>query len=337
MSIRVALLLSLALLSGACGRSPAQPASGEASRVIAAGGLVEPAGEERVIIPTVSGRLSRVAVDEGDNVTRGQVLAEIDNDEQKALVAAAQAQIAMREAELARLRNGARREDIEQARATLGAARATERVASAEQQRRESIAARQLLSAEQLEQARAQASVASAERARSAAALALLRNGARAEDISVAEAALQVARAELDRATALFEKTLIRSPVDGVVLKRDLREGETLVALSPLPLARIGDISRLFVRADIDELDIGRVKLGQRATVSSDSFPGQQFDGTVQQVSRRMGRRNLVSDDPAQRQDTRILEALIALDGTPALPVGLRVDVRIDSETRPQS
>ena len=324
------LALLIALLLSACNQSaPAAPTRPAQSRV-AAGGLVEPAGEERVVIPTVSGRLIRVAIEEGDSVKRGQVLAEIDNAEQKASIAAADAQVRLRESELARLRNGARREDVAQAQAALEASQARERVAAAELKRRESIADRKLLSTEQLEQSRAQFAVAKADRLASAAALDLLRNGARSEDIASAEAAVAAAKAEKDRAEAAYEKTLIRSPIDGVVLKRDLREGETLVALSPLPLARIGDISHLFVRADIDELDIGHVKVGQHASVTSDAFPGHVFEGNVQHVSRRMGRRNLASDNPAQKQDTKVLEALIELDGQPELPIGLRVDVVID-------
>ena len=322
------LLLSL-LLSGCDQSAPTVAARPVQSRV-AAGGLVEPAGEERVVIPTVSGRLIRVAIDEGDSVKRGQVLAEIDNAEQKASIAAADAQIALRESELLRLRNGARREDIAQAQAALEAGQARERIATSELSRRESIADRKLLSREQLEQSRAQFAVAKADRLASEAALKLLRNGARPEDITSAEAAVAAAKAEKDRAEAAYEKTLIRSPIDGVVLKRDLREGETLVALSPLPLARIGDISHLFVRADIDELDIGHVKEGQSAKVTSDAFPDQVFVGTVRHVSRRMGRRNLMSDNPAQKQDTKVLEALIELTGQPPLPIGLRVDVVID-------
>lgn len=331
------LTLLLGVLLFACDRpAPATSAHSAQSRV-AAGGLVEPAGEERVVIPTVSGRLIRVAINEGDKVKRGQVLAEIDNAEQKASIAAADAQIALREAELLRLRNGARREDIAQAEAALQANQARERIARAELKRRESIADRKLLSTEQLEQSRAQFAVAHADRLASEAALNLLRNGARSEDIASAEAAVAAAKAEKNRAEAAYEKTLIRSPIDGVVLKRDLREGETLVALSPLPLARIGDISHLFVRADIDELDIGHVKVGQVAKVSSDAFPDQVFEGIVRHVSRRMGRRNLASDNPAQKQDTKVLEALIELSGQPELPVGLRVDVVIDITSSPSS
>ncbi|MFN9731292.1 MAG: HlyD family secretion protein, partial [Pseudomonadota bacterium] len=119
---------------------------------------------------------------------------------------------------------------------------------------------------------------------------------------------------------------------DGVVLKRDLREGETVVALSPLPLARIGDLSRRYVRADVDELDVGRVREGMRATVASDAFPGREFGGEVVHVAGRMGRRSVVTDRPAERVDARVLEVLLRLDPEADLPVGLRVDVRIDAD-----
>ena len=67
----------------------------------------------------------------------------------------------------------------------------------------------------------------------------------------------------------------------------------------------------------------------------SDAFAGQSFPGKVIHVSQRMGRRNSSSGDPAEKQDAKILEALILLEGHPALPIGLRVDVLIDtSETK---
>ncbi len=289
---------------GPAATAQAAPASGAST--LAAGGLVEPASEERIIIPQLSGRLSRVLIEEGDTVTAGQLIAEIENAEYRAALAAAAAQVGLREAELAR----------------------------ADRERIEPLLARKLASQAQVDAARAQAEAAIAERERAAASLALLRAGARAEDLAMAEAGLEAARAERDRAQALFDKSQIRSPIDGRVLKRDLREGETVVALSPLPLARLGDLARRTVRADIEELDIGRIAVGQRASVASDAFPGQRFEGKVTRVSQRMGRRNQTSGDPAEKQDAKILEALVELDGEPPLPVGLRVDVFIDAPAR---
>lgn len=332
--MRPTLIVFLLALAGCGGASAPAPATADAGTRVAAGGLVEPASEERVIIPQLSGRLARVLIDEGDSVVAGQLLAEIENSEYRAAVAAAEAQVALRSAEHERLRNGARTEEIDQAAAVLAAAAAQERLAAAEATRRRSIAERGLISIEQREQADAQAAATRAERERAAAALALLKAGARREDLAAAEAALAAAVADRDRAAALLEKSLIRSPIDGTVLKRDQREGETVVALAPIPLARIGDLRRLQVRADVDELDIARIRVGQDAYVSSDAFPGQRFAGRVAHVSRRMGPRNQTSGDPAEKQDAKILEALITLDGQPPLPVGLRVDVFVATPAR---
>ncbi len=328
---RLLLCLLLACALAACGKE-APPVVGQKLTVIAAGGLVEPDGEERVIIPQISGRLSRVLIAEGDAVQAGQLIAEIENSEYRAALAGAKAELQRREAELARLRSGARREEIDAAVAARDEALALERQAVAERDRREGLVRNKLIAAETAQQARAQADAAGARRARVDADLALLRAGARVEDIAAATAAVAAATADHDRAAALIEKSQIYSPIDGHVLKRELSEGETVVALSPLPLARIGNLSRRFVRADIDELDIGRIREDQVATIVSDAFPQQQFAGKVVHVSQRMGRRNSISGDPAEKQDAKILEALIELDGQPPLPIGLRVDVRIDTQ-----
>ena len=315
------------LALAACSKSAPPPPTGGLG--IAAGGLVEPSGEERVIIPQLSGRLAKVYIGEGDTVKAGQLIAEIENAEYRAALAGASAELARREAERAKLVAGARREELDAAVAARSEALAAEHQASAEYERRRTMAAQKLIAVEALQLARTQSEAAAARRERADAELALLRAGTRAEDLVAAAAAVEAAKAERDRAQALYDKSQIVAPIDGQVLKRDLREGETVVALSPLPLARIGDMSHLFVRADIDELDIGRVREGQKAAITSDAFPGQAFAGEVVRVSRRMGRRNSISGDPAEKQDAKILEALIALDGTPPLPVGLRVDVRI--------
>jgi HlyD family secretion protein len=323
----VVALLAIALLAACTGEPAAQPAPVEGT--VFAVGLVEPAGEERVLIPEIGGRLKRVAFDEGDAVKAGQVLAEVENGDYLAAVAQARALLALREAEFAKLRAGARREERDEARALVAEADAGARRAADELARRRPLAERGTLGAEALAQAEAEAAGARARADVARARLALIEAGARPEDLQAAAAAVDAARAEVERAQALYEKTLIRSPIDGVVLKRDLREGETVVALSPVPLARIGDLSQRYVRADVDELDIGRVRAGLRASVHSDALPGARFGGEVIHVATRMGRRNVVTDRPAERVDARILEVLIRLDPGSELPIGLRVDVRI--------
>ncbi len=325
-----ALLLASALAG--CGRSaPAAPVSAAlAARSIAANGVIEPAGEERVLIPEVGGRLAHVYIAEGDRVTAGQVLAEIASAEYEGAAAAAAAALAARQAELDKLEHGARPEERRQARAALDEAMAADAVAASEYERRRKMWDSRQVSREIVEQSENAAKAAGARRAAAQAGYDLIEHGARAEDLAAARAALAEAQGQVERTKALVEKTRIRSPIDGVVLKRDLREGETVVALSPIPLARIGDLSRLYVRAEVDELDVARVAVGQRARVTADGYPGRSFPGTVESISRRMGRRSLSSDDPTRKTDTQVLETRILLDPGASIPVGLRVDVRID-------
>ena len=193
------------------------------------------------------------------------------------------------------------------------------------------MASRKLVSAELLDEARTRAATASAAQKRAQAQLDLLLAGSRQEDLDAAEAALAAARAQAGRAAAELEKTRIRAPIDGIVLKRVLNAGETVTALAPEPLATIGNLDQLRVRAEINELDISRVRGGAAATVSSDAFPGQQFPGRVIRVARRMGTRTILSDDPTQRRDAKTLEVLLELDPGAPLPIGLRVDVQIEA------
>lgn len=328
---RLLIFLMLALVSSACRNAPppAQPVT--LGNHIDAGGMVEPVGEERLIIPQVTGRVQRVLIDEGDQVQAGQLLAELENDEQRATLAGADAELAMRRAELAALHAGARPEEISAARAARDEAAALQQQAAAELTRRQRMAERGLISIEALDEARTRAATGAAVEQRAAAELALLRAGTRQEELDAAAAALDAARAQQQRAAAALEKTRIHSPIDGIVLKRMLNAGETVTALAPEPLAMIGNMTQLMVRADIDELDIGRVRVGAAANVRSDAFPGQSFAGELVRISRRMGQRRALSDDPTQRRDAKTMEALIALEPGAPLPVGLRVDVRISA------
>jgi len=325
----ICIALALGTLSS-CSPSIAAPTV-SAGKTVAAAGLVEPKGEERIVIAEAAGMLKRVYIDEGDRVTKDQLLAELENSEQAAMVTQAKAVVALREAALKKLKNGARIEERQAANAALAQSEADLQWRKLELDRRLSLRKTQaVISQQELDLAKAQydESVARHEGAR--AKLEQVNNGARAEDLAIAQAQLDQAKGELDRATAQLAKTQIRSPVDGIVLKRELREGESVTSLNPLPLARVGDMSQLFVRAEIDELDITSVAVGQHASVSVDAMTGKSFSGKVVRLSKRMGRRMARSDNPAEKQDTRVLEALIALDGEPPLPVGLRVDVKID-------
>jgi len=91
----------------------------------------------------------------------------------------------------------------------------------------------------------------------------------------------------------------------------------------------VADTRRLRVRVDVDETNIARVTVGQRAWVTADAFADRRFEGTVVRVGSVVGRKNIRTDEPTEKVDTKVLETLIELGRDVRLPVGLRVDAFI--------
>ena len=289
-------------------------------------GKVEPYSEERDLAATAIGHLTFVAR-EGEKVITGQIVAEIDNADLKAQLTAAEAQISLRQSELERLMNGAREETRGEAQAAVAEAEANVRLAQATLQRRRPLADSGAVSLEALDRARADYDGAVARRWHLAEELALLNAPPRPEDVAIAKANLQIARADADALRASIDKTRLRSPVDGIVLRRYRAIGET-VSIQPATLiATVGDVSRLRVRADVDEADVARVALGQKVWVTADAYSDRRFHGVVSTIGKRLGQKQIRTDEPTEKLDTKVLQVVIDLDQSAELPVGLRVDV----------
>jgi HlyD family secretion protein len=84
---------------------------------------------------------------------------------------------------------------------------------------------------------------------------------------------------------------------------------------------------------DVEERDIGKLRKGLHAYITADAFPGERFPGRVVEIGRRMGRKNIRTDDPVERIDTKILEVVIELDRRDGLLPGLRVVSVIDDKS----
>ena len=102
------------------------------------------------------------------------------------------------------------------------------------------------------------------------------------------------------------------------------------------PILALGDTSRLRVRADVDETDVARIALNQPAYVRADAYGERRFAGRVMQIGQMLGRKKLRTDEPTERLDTKILEALIELETGCPLKPGLRVEAFI-TVAQPQS
>ncbi|NBO66081.1 MAG: HlyD family efflux transporter periplasmic adaptor subunit, partial [Acidobacteria bacterium] len=317
--------------------SAAQPAR----RVVAASGRVEPVSEEVVVSAEIPGRVIALLVEEGDSVRSGAVLARLDDAEHQARLDLALALKLQREAELQRLRNGARSQERREAQALKEEAQAVVDNMRLESDRRRALFNTGDIAREEVERAERQLMVARARLAAAAERYSLVEAAARVEDIARAEAELAAAEASLTAARVQKEKTVIRAPLDGVVLRRHLRVGEYASSGptgSPAPVFTLADISQLRVRAEIDELDVAPIAVGQPAWITIDAYGGQRFNGRVARIAEVVGRKTLRSDNPAERNDTKILETLVNLDpivdssSRVGLPkIGLRVNVFVDT------
>lgn len=297
---------------------------------VAGNGLVEPNGEETKVGSEIPGRVSVVGVTEGQHVKQGDVLVEFEHSVELAMLGAAEAEAEAADAELMRVKHGLRGQEVNAIVAESKAARARQDNAASELKRAEELASSGSVSAAELDRARraseGERSAFEAANARASAA----RTGSRYEDVLIAQARTKAAQARRAQADAALKLKVIRSPIDGEVLRVKVKVGELYNPLSNQPLALVGDTSRLRVRVDIDERDVAQVRVGAPAYITATTFGTARFEGKVASVGRRLGRRTVRTDEPTDRIDVKILEVVVDVADSSKLIPGLRVTGFID-------
>jgi HlyD family secretion protein len=299
--------------------------------LIAGPGRVEPISEDVEIGSELSGRLKSVNVEEGDHVHRGETLAVVENADYRAQVASAEANVVAKEAAFRKVVNGARKQVRSEAWASVREAQAVMDDAQSEFDRRQKLYAAGVISREELDRSARESDVAKARYEAAIEQNSLIDDHAREEDKSLAEADVQMARAQLAEAQASYDKSFIKSPLDGTILRKHHRTGESVsnAGTTPDPILTLGDNRILRVRVDVDEDDVSKVRLGQKAYVTADAYGKQRFWGRVVQVGEQLGPKNVRTDEPTERVDKKILETLVELEPGAQLPDGLRVDAFI--------
>ena len=231
----------------------------------------------------VGGRIASVLVDEGDTVAEGQPLARLDTDLLRQQRDQAAAGLAGQKADLARLERGYRTEEVAQARAQVAASRAVAENAAINLHRVTTMRASNASSQKELDNARA-ADREAAARLRSAQdQLDMLLSGYREEDVLAQRAAVAAAEAELARADIQLADGELRAPQKGVILTRAreagaiVQPGQTVYTLTLT--------EPVWLRAYVDEPDLGRIRPGMPVRVAVDAAPGKTFPGTVGFIS----------------------------------------------------
>ena len=226
-----------------------------------------------------TGPIETMPMQEGASVTKGDVLATLDDRRYLAALAQAEGQMRSQEQVLARLVAGSRPEEVAQAKATMDALGATAQNDETNYRRAERLARNGAGTVQQRDDAKAAVDAAAQqyEAARQAYALAVA--GPRQEDIAAARATYEAAQAAVALARRELADTRLYAPADGVVENRILEPGD--MASPSTPVYTIALTSPLWVRAYVAEVDIGRIALGTPAEVTTDSFPGRVYHGWI--------------------------------------------------------
>lgn len=301
--------------------------------VVAGPGLVEPESENVQVGSELAGKLKEVLVDEGEHVKKGQVLADLVNDDYRAQVEASRGQMAQAEAAYQKVLNGARPQERRQYLAAMQQAETVRANAETDFERHQKLFAAGVISREEMDHAQRDLKVAEDQYEAATQQYHLVDDRSRQEDIDAAKAQVEMARAQLADNEAVYAKTFLRAPFDGTILRKHHRTGESVTnsSVTQDPIFTMGDVASLRVRVDVDETDVSRVADGQRVYVTAQAYPGQKFWGHVVRVAGQLGHKNLRTDEPKERVDTKILETLVQMDPGTDLPVGLRVDAYIQT------
>ncbi len=302
--------------------------SGDQSRTwqAVAPGVVEPRSGDIKIAAPVIGRISEVAVKLHEKVIAGEPLLRLDDEAARARVASARAEAAMHE----RARNDKAAGKAENRRD------AEDAVAEAEAALVDALAAFDKAALTRRASGGSNAAVVSARAAWSNAQDNLERQRAQLRRVKAqsatplptqVEGQLNIARSALRQAIAELETLTIRAPIAGTVLQVNAKAGELAAPTAPQPLILLGDLSKLRVRAELDERDIGKIKPGDSVEVRADAFHGRTFAGKVIAIAPLIQPGRLNSSGARNLTDFSVTEVLIDLtDPGPLLP-GMNVDV----------
>lgn len=231
----------------------------------------------------VRGTIIELPIEEGTWVERGMLLARVEERDLVRAAALAEAQLKVAQAKLNELLAGSRRQEIKAALEQLNQAESDLERQQKEFDRIKDLFAQGLASGSAMDNVDAARKIAESAATRARALYDLVKEGPRREEIASARAAVDQARENFELAKVQLGYATLTSPISGVVLVKTAEVGEVV---SPgTPVVTLGDIDHPWLRAYVNETDLGRVKWGQAVEVTTDTFPGKVYHGTIGFIS----------------------------------------------------
>lgn len=305
---------------------------------ITASGTVQPIQTVN-LSPKNPGILVELYVKQGDRVQKGQLIARMENDDAQAQLLQSQARVERAQAKLTQARVGNRPEDIAQAEARMQQAEARVKEAQARlglaQQkldRNQSLAAQGAISSDRLDEIRNEVETARANLEQLQASLQesrrgmdASRNGSRPEEIAAAEADLAEAKGNLQAATVKKQDSFLYAPFSGIITQKFADEGAFVTpttsaseVTSATSTAVVAIAEGLEVLAEVPEVDIQALRVGQPVEVVADAYPGQTFRGKVR----------LIAPEAVVKQNVTSFQVRVSLEtGQNKLLSGMNTDV----------
>jgi HlyD family secretion protein len=327
------------IVTGSTAPAGAPATAAKTEWLTSAPGRVEPLGGELRLTAQMPGRVAEILTSVTDTAVAGDPLLRIDDDELIARVAAAEAEASVR------------RRDRDQEKDPLTKAQQDRRTAEDAAYTAERVWAATRIEFDRLFKARRSGGAKDDEVQRARETVRIARERVEATRATVRklpiidngnsvlrlDASLSAARAEVALADAALERSRVRAPVNGNVLQIYAKAGENAVPSPEAPVLVFGDTSKFQVRAEIEERDAGKVRIGQQTVIRSDAFPGRSFEGKITSVAQALGSSRINAKGPRKPTDVDVLEVMIELDGRPALMSGMRVDVFVKPDSTANS
>lgn len=235
------------------------------------------------ITPKASGYLSALLVKEGDPVRAGDLAARLSRRDLEAAALRDRAAYESAAANLTKLQNGSRVEDIEAARSEEAAARAANDKAAKDFARMDQLFSADAISKKDYDAALEARDAAAANLAAAAERRKLLEAGSRAEDIAIAQHTKDQYAAALAMSESAVDDLSVYAPISGVILTKNYEPGEYVSAGAPI--ATIADLSDVWVKVYVSSEEMGRLTLGQKADVMIDGAPGRVFPGHIKEIA----------------------------------------------------